>query len=201
MRRLIYTTVFLPLLFILNSCSDDKSKDKEYKSDLNKEAGKNEITECRKMFAEAQSLDSMLFASTSELDRNLGNKAIKIFSDYVNSCADDTLGPVFLIKTSQIAKALNNLEQARHSLTKCIEKYPQFKDLPAAMFLLAQLYDEHNYMNNEEEARKWYQEIIDKYPKSPEAESAKGALKYIGKSDEEIMEDIKKNEKRNFQIN
>jgi hypothetical protein len=72
--------------------------------------------------------------------------------------------------------------------------------VPADYFLLGQIYDDQNYMNNEAEAKRLYEELIRKFPKSPEAESARGALKYIGKSDEQIMEDLKKNQKSKVNI-
>jgi TolA-binding protein len=77
-------------------------------------------------------------------------------------------------------------------LDKCIADYPSFKNRAAALFLLAQLYDEPGYLNDEQEAKKLYQKIIDEHPKSDWASSAKGALSFIGKSDQQIMEELKK---------
>jgi len=196
--------IFALPVFIF-SCGEEKKKEeeKEYKGDLSNPSSvsnpKNYFNDCKKLFNEAQSLDSMLYA-TMELDRVLGNKAIKAFTDYAYYCSSDSLSPIFLIKTAQVAKAINSLDQAKFALENCIAKYPKFNGLPAAYFLLGQLYDDQNYMNNEAEAKRLYEELISKFPKSPEAESARGALKYIGKSDEDIMRDIKKNEKNNVTI-
>ena len=54
------------------------------------------------------------------------------------------------------------------------------------MFMLAQLYDEDNYMNDEMKAKELYEKIISEFPKSDWAENAKAGLKYIGKSDVQI---------------
>jgi TolA-binding protein len=102
------------------------------------------------------------------------------------------LSPVYLVKTAQIAQAINNIPQAKVVLDKCIADYPNFKNRPAALFLLAQLYDEPTYLNNEQEAKLLYQKIIDEHPKSDWAQSAKGAIKFIGMSDNQIMEQLKK---------
>jgi predicted Zn-dependent protease len=155
---------------------------------------KNFFKDCRKLLANAQKNDSILFTQT-EISKPMANKALKAFTNYAYYCGNDSLGPVFLIKAAQVATAVDNAPQAKMVLEKCIEDYPEFSNISAAIFLLAQLYDEQTYLNNEEEARRLYEEIIAKYPKSPEALSAKGALRFIGKTDKEIMEQLKKDEK------
>ena len=42
-------------------------------------------------------------------------------------------------------------------------------------------------MENRDEAARLYQQVIDEYPESVWAGNARGALKMIGKSDEEIL--------------
>jgi TolA-binding protein len=197
LRKLIL--IFALPLFTFSCGERKKEEEKEYKGDLSNPSNirnpKNYFNDCKKLFAEAQSIDSTLY-TTLELDRELGNRAIKAFSDYAYYCSSDSLSPIFLIKTAQVAKAINNLDQAKLALENCIAKYPDFNGVPAAYFLLGQLYDDQNYMNNEAEAKRLYEELIAKFPKSPEAESARGALKYIGKTDEQMMEDIKRNQKK-----
>lgn len=139
-------------------------------------------------------MDSVLMTQT-EVDKAKANEAIKAFTDFAYYCENDTLSPMFLIKTAQVARVINNIPQAKVVLDKCIETYPSFKNRPAAMFLLAQLYDERTYLNNEYEAERIYKQIIDEYPKSDWALSAKGAIQFIGKTDEEILKELKKKRK------
>jgi TolA-binding protein len=94
-----------------------------------------------------------------------------------------------------VARSIDNIPQAKIVLDKCIEDYPDFKNLPEAIFLLAQLYDEPGYMNSEVEAQRLYKQILEDYPKSPIIPTVKGALKMIGKTDKELMEEIKKKNK------
>lgn len=155
---------------------------------------KNYFGDCKKLRQAAKSMDSTLL-NEMELDKTLANKAIKAFTDYAYYCQGDSLSPIFLIKTAQIAKAINNIPQAKIVLERCIENYPQFENRAAAIFLLAQLYDENNFMNNEMEAKRLYQQIIDEYPKSDWSESAKGAIHFIGKSDEQIAKELLKKKK------
>lgn len=152
---------------------------------------KNYLTDCRKLYRDAKQMDSLLLRQ-SEVDQGLANKAIKAFTDFAYYCQSDSMSPVFLIKTAQVARAIHNIPQAKLALDRCIETYPSFKNRPAALFLLAQLYDERSYLNNESEARELYQKIIDEYPKSDWAVSAQGAIHFLGKTDEEILKEFKK---------
>lgn len=191
---------FLPgflLAFIVFtfSCTDKSAKKEEKpsaaKTDADYHLGKNYLTDCKKLYAEARREDSILLGET-EVNKTSATRAMKAFTDFAFYCASDTLSPVYLIKTAQVARAINNIPQAKLVLDKCVETYPDFKNRPAALFLLAQLYDEDTYLNNESEAKKLYEQIINEYPKSDWALSAKGAITFLGKSDEQIMRELKK---------
>jgi outer membrane protein assembly factor BamD (BamD/ComL family) len=190
--------VFITLLLSSCSTSPGKKSDDSKKitaTDSTQRFAKNYLTDCKKLFAEARKMDSILLNQT-EVDKPSAIAAIKAFTDFAFYCQNDSLCPVFLIKTAQVARAINNVPQAKLVLDRCIETYPSFKNRPAALFLLAQLYEEKTYLNNGEEARKLYQKIIDEYPKSDWALSAKGAIRFIGKTDEEILKELKKKQKR-----
>ncbi len=195
MRFAITITAFQFLLFSCSAPTSNVVDSKEKSiSDSSKRLIKNYFTDCKKLFTEANRMDSVLLKQM-DLDKILANEAIKAFIDYAYYCQNDSLSPVFLIKTAQIAKAIDNIPQAKIVLDKCIADYPNFNNRAAALFLLAQLYDENTHMNNENEAKRLYQKIIDEYPKSDWALSAKGAIHFIGKSDDEIAKELLKRKK------
>jgi hypothetical protein len=192
----------LPLIVFFISCTGEPgTKKKPGKNDTTTTAGsvthlnKDYFTDCRQLHSEARKMDSVLMQQT-EVETALANKAMKAFTDFAYYCQKDSMSPVFLIKTAQVARAINNIPQAKLVLEKCLETYPSFRNRPAALFLLAQLYDERTYLNNEHEARKLYEEIIRDYPKSDWAISAEGAIRFLGKTDEEIMKEFKKKHKK-----
>jgi tetratricopeptide (TPR) repeat protein len=200
-----FIVCFSLLLFIFNSCSDNKpvsaetpvSRRDTVKSDFLKQAErdpKNYITDCKTLYAEARKKDSILMTDL-EADVKHANEAIKAFTDFAYYCKNDSLAPVFLIKTAMVARSIDNIPQAKIVLDKCIADYPDFRNLPEAIFLLAQLYDEPGYLNSEVEAQRLYKQILEEYPKSPIIPTVKGALKMIGKTDKELMEEIKKKNK------
>jgi len=192
-------SIFLMLpVFLIIGCSSPQSKTT---TDVNKVDTVNTridkstkdtvILDCDVYKKLALKSDSILLGAI-EVNDNQANKAIKDFTNFSYYCHTDSLAPIYLIKTAQVARSINNPKQAEVVLDRCITNYPLFKDKPAAMFLLAQLYDEQGELNNEARAEELYSEIVKDYPKSVWAKSAKGALKFIGKTDEEIIKELKK---------
>jgi outer membrane protein assembly factor BamD (BamD/ComL family) len=196
MRNLVNIFKLFLLLLIFDSCSTTPGTDEKASSsgDTTRRSARNYYADCKKLFSEAKKMDSILYKQ-NDIDFDTGYKAIRAFGDFANYCHNDSLSPVFLIKLAQVARALNNIPQAKLALDRCIEEYPSFSNRPAAIFLLAQLYDEPTYLNNEAEAKRLYQKIIDEHPKSEWATSARGAINFIGKTDEEILMEIKKGSK------
>jgi hypothetical protein len=189
--------VLMCLVLSLNSCNENENKVAEEKAAVESDTlSSNEkyFTNCKTLAANAAKMDSLLLKQT-EIDTLSANKAMKAFTDFAYYCQSDTMSPIYLIKTAQVARAVNNIPQAKLVLDHCVNTYTSFKDRPAAIFLLAQLFDEPTYLNNEYEAGKLYQKIIDEYPKSDWAASAKGALGFMGKSDAEILKELKRKNK------
>jgi outer membrane protein assembly factor BamD (BamD/ComL family) len=192
--KFLFTSIVIS--FVIAACSNSKPAETPAAitpaaADSNKRLAKNYLTDCRQFYLEARRSDSILLQQT-EIDVKAARKAIKDFTNFAYYCQSDSLSPVFLIKTAQVARAINDVPEAKLVLDRCIADYPFFRNRAAALFLLAQLYDEPGYLNNEQEAKKLYQKIIDEHPKSDWAVSAKGAINFIGKSDKQIMQELKK---------
>jgi outer membrane protein assembly factor BamD (BamD/ComL family) len=194
-RSLFPGTLFFVML-LAHACSSPKTQEDKTgdQKDSTQQTQSRGDADCKGLYAEALKMDSILQQQT-EIDTVAASKAIRAFTNFAYYCHFDTLVPIYLIKTAQVARAIGNIPQAKLALDQCIENYQSFRDRPAALFLLAQLYDEATYLNNENEARKLYQKIIDDYPKSPWVNSAKGAMSFLGQSDEEILRELKKKKK------
>lgn len=193
--------VMVAVCVSVSSCSNENKKevivsksdsaDKAVSSDSILRSNKLYLSDCKKLLSEAKKMDSTLLMEI-EVKKEVANKAIKAFTDFAFYCSNDSVCPIYLIKTAQVAQSINNIPQAKVVLDKCIVDYPNSKHRSAALFLLAQLFDEATYLNNEAEAKRIYEQIIAEYPKSDWAKSSKGALNFIGKSDEQIIESLKK---------
>ena len=198
MKLFIYTLTCLGIVSCNNNTisktnpiQTTKNLSQKSNSFNSKTSSSNYLADCRNYYAEAKKFDSILYKEI-DINTTLANNAIKAFTNFAYYCNSDSMSPIYLIKTAQVARAINNLPQAKIVLDKCITNYPNFKNRAAALFLLAQLYDEPGVLNSETEAQKIYQKIIYEYPKSDWAKSAKGALIFIGKTDAQIMEELKK---------
>jgi TolA-binding protein len=199
MKSNLLLSLSIAIFIFLSACSNNQSVDATVtKNDsvvtasdsLNKPL-KSYSADCKNLVVEAKRMDSLLLKEM-EVKVDVANKAIKAFTDFAYYCSNDSLCPIYLIKTAQVAQSINNIPQAKIVLDKCVDEYPNSIHRPAAMFLLAQLYDEATYLNNEAQAKLIYEKIISEYPKSDWAKSSKGALNFVGRSDEQIMQSLKK---------
>lgn len=190
-------TFSLTAIVLLSGCGNPKSdgKAETVKKDSLVPSHSAYTDDCKSLFQEAAKMDSLILIA-KDVDPVLGNKTIKSFCDFSYYCKSDSLAPVFLIKASQIAQTINNLPQAQVCLEKCISDFPDFKNRGAAMFLLAQLYDEVKYLNDETKAEQLYKDIMTEYPGTAWATNARAAKELLGKSDEQIIKEFNKKNKK-----
>jgi outer membrane protein assembly factor BamD (BamD/ComL family) len=195
---IILLAAFIVFLMFVN-CTGTKNEENsasEAKKDSTSQSNSVYTNDCRTLYLDAIKNDSIILLAT-EVNPEVGNKAVKAFADFAFYCPNDTLAPVFLLKAGQIAASINNLPQAQVCFEKCYTDFPNFKNRGAAMFLLAQLYDEASQLNDEEKARELYGKIINSFPNSEWSASADAARALIGKTDEQIIKEFeKKNSKK-----
>ena len=129
---------FITSSLFLMSCGNNspEQKQEEIKKDTIIAADK-----CTNLFNEAKRLDNILLKATV-VNNDIAEQASKAFYEFSVNCKDDTLAPVFLVKAGQVSQSIKKYTQAQSFFKKCIDDFPNFKSRGAAMFLLAQLYDE-----------------------------------------------------------
>jgi outer membrane protein assembly factor BamD (BamD/ComL family) len=189
---MLYKFVFLffSSLFFF-SCNSNNTTDE--KSAMKDDTSSVKVDECVTLLKQVKHLDSILQKSTA-VNNDIADKAITTFDNFSSTCNTDSLAPIFLIKAGQVAQSIKKYEQAQSLFKKCINQFTDFKNRGAALFLLAQLYDNEMMLNNEAEAKIIYEQIIKEYPQSPFANDAKYCIKNIGKTDEQLVQEfLKKN--------
>lgn len=195
---IILLAAFVVFLMFVN-CNGSKTEEKNTGEETKDSTAKTNsvyTNDCRSLYLDALKNDSIILAST-EVKPEVGNKAIKSFADFAFYCQNDTLAPIFLLKAGQIAASINNLPQAQVCYEKCYKDFPHFKNRAAAMFLLAQLYDEVKLLNDEDKARELYSTIINSFPNTEWSAQADAARGLLGKTDEQIVKEFeKKNSKK-----
>lgn len=179
--------------FILSSCSNP-TEEQQTKNLLLQDTNKVEgADDCYSYLRKAKDADNTLLNATS-INKSEAEKALVAFNNFSSFCMRDSLAPVFLLKGGQVAQSIGKYIEAETMLRKCVNDFPRFESRGAALFLLAQLYDDGKMLNNEAEAKIIYQKIIKEYPQSPFANDAKACLANLGKSDEQLIQEfLKKN--------
>jgi tetratricopeptide (TPR) repeat protein len=116
---------------------------------------------------------------------------------YVEACelavmADPTLtnAPEHLHRAAETARTLRDIPAALEIYDWLITIYPDHSRGATALFLKAFTYD--NDLKDFERAGKIYQEFLTKHPNNEFAESAKFLFDNLGKSEEELIEILKK---------
>lgn len=193
-QLIIFLFVALIVFLLFYNCSGNKEEVKQENLSANENLQNPSLTnDCRNLYLDAVKNDSIILSAT-QIDVTVANKAIKAFADFAQYCGSDSLAPVFLLKAGQIAQSINNMPQAKVNYEKVIQDFPNFKNRGAAMFLLAQLYDEPQYLNNEDRALELYNQIISLYGGTEWAANAAAARDLLGKSDDQIVKEfLKKN--------
>ena len=114
---------------------------------------------------------------------------------FADKYPDDERTPEFLFKSAQrigaIAAEKNNVqlhEEAIQLFEKIISTYPKNHYAEESMFLIGFVYE--NHLNNAEKAKYAYEKFLQQYPNSELAEDAKKAITYLGKSPEEVLQNI-----------
>jgi TolA-binding protein len=114
------------------------------------------------------------------------------YLNFADKYPDDEIAPLYLFRAAQRCNVGAQHQEALTYLNRIIESYPKNELAENSLFLKAYILD--NHMKKYDEAVATYQLFLEKYPKSEMADDAKIAIKYIGKTPEEIWEAMGKDE-------
>ena len=96
-----------------------------------------------------------------------------------------------VLKAAGLAKTVENPQKAIELYTKIAEGLPQHKKAPTALFMIG--FVQENDLNDLSAAKATYENFLQKYPNDPDfADDAQNALKLLGKSPEEIIQEFEK---------
>jgi tetratricopeptide (TPR) repeat protein len=120
--------------------------------------------------------------------------------NYVDACEAYALvlpnkeeAPEFLFRAAQTSKLLATYDKCISLFDWIIEKYPTHLKAENAAFMKGFLFD--NDLKDTATARKFYLEFIKKYPKSEFVDDAQMLISNLGKSEEEILEELQRKNK------
>lgn len=129
-----------------------------------------------------------------------GKLDTKLAKDYVNNAEafvllnpEDKRSPEYLFKAAEIAHSLKSINKTFELYDWILDKYPNYDKAPTVLFLKGFVLSDD--LKNYDEAGKVYDLFLQKYPNSDLVEHVKTLKKYLGKSDEEMLKMIEKNNK------
>lgn len=95
-----------------------------------------------------------------------------------------------LMKAAGLAKTANEPNKALQLYNRILSSLPPHPRQPSALFMTGFIFA--NDLNDLNKAKEIYQEFLQKYPQDPLAESARSELKNLGKTPEQIIQEISK---------
>jgi len=135
---------------------------------------------------------SMFTPDNKGISEELARAYVDACEAYALVLPKDPAAVDYLQKGSEMARTLQDVEKAISLYDWIIEEYPQHPKAPQALFLKAFTFD--NNLQDFENARKYYQEFLDRYPDDDFADDTEFLLQNLGKTDEEILQTLQKNQ-------
>lgn len=85
---------------------------------------------------------------------------------------------------------LNEPKEAISHYSRVIEEYSKYEEVPVAIFMIATIY--HDKLKDYEKSKIYYEKLINEYPDHYFVKDAKIMLDNLGKSPEELLDEILK---------
>ncbi len=126
--------------------------------------------------------------TTQKVDSTAVNELLGAYQNFASRYADDSLAPEYLYKAAGLAVGFNHGVQAVEIYESIIITYPNYKKIPECFFMEAFTYE--NTIGNIGKASEYYNKFLAKYPDHDLADDARSALKFLGKSPEEMVREF-----------
>ncbi|MCF8296426.1 MAG: tetratricopeptide repeat protein [Saprospiraceae bacterium] len=113
------------------------------------------------------------------------NEIVLLYRDFIEKYPEHPNTPKYLFSCADISMNLGNYDLSLEMLNLLISKYHESPKIPSALHLRGFIYEDK--LNDLEKAKASYQELIDKFPEHELAENAKGCIKNLGISPEDLI--------------
>jgi outer membrane protein assembly factor BamD (BamD/ComL family) len=185
MKKYFYNLLMFSFFgWFLTSCSN-KQNEKDNTSKVTLASGKEKY---QKMI---DSIETKMQATRNmPLDQGTAMFAMRCYDEYASYFPDEEKSPEYLFKAGELANSLQLSQPALTYLSRVMNKYPNYKNAPYALFMQGMIYDDQ--LKDTANARIKYKEVIAKYPESQLAKDAQASINNLGKSVEELVREFEK---------
>lgn len=166
MNKLISTLVLTAFVVLGISCSSQRDKD----------------------IKAITSLEKQLENEGAKPDPAKLTQLLDSYIAFVDHNSADTMAADYLYKAVNLCIGVNNGARAMQLIDRTLNEFPKSSYTPETVFLKAYVYE--NLLSDYGQASKVYNDFIRKYPSHDLTDDAEAALKYLGKSPEELVREF-----------
>ncbi|MBK9272249.1 MAG: tetratricopeptide repeat protein [Saprospiraceae bacterium] len=132
-----------------------------------------------------------IFADTiTGFDESKARTYVDACEAYAMTMPNDAETPEYLFKAAETSNTLRTYEKSFSLYDWIIDQYPKHDRAPVSLFMKGFLFD--GTLKDSANAAKYYNEFIQKYPDNQFAKDAKLLMQNLGKSDEEVLQELMK---------
>jgi len=128
--------------------------------------------------------------NTHIVDSSSVIELLSAYQNFASKYPDDSLAPEYLYKAAGLAIGFSRGIQAVGIYESIIHTYPGYKKIPESYFMQAFAYE--NIIGNTGKAFEYYNEFLSKFPEHELADDALTAIKFMGKSPDEIVREFER---------
>lgn len=126
--------------------------------------------------------------------QGFNESSARVFVDACEAFAmalpEDPESPEYLFKAAETSNTLRTYEKSFSLYDWIIDNYPRHDRAPISLFMKGFLFD--GTLNDSTNAARYYNEFLEKYPSNQFAKDARILLENLGKTDEEVLQDLMK---------
>jgi TolA-binding protein len=183
----------ISILFALVSCSEANKKGSKPKNDTinsEKQTKKMIVQEVDSLQLEKrEKINSLHYEFLNTNDLVKANKLIDEYQKYFTEYKSDTLNINFLYNKAVTEFSINKFSEAVSTIDTLLFNYSSKHLRAESMMFKAFIYE--NRLKQYQKAEKTYQNIIRYFPGTEYAKSAEINLNNLGKTDEELLKELK----------
>lgn len=138
-----------------------------------------------KLKHEITKYENELKDSSYQFDKKRIEGLIKLYNEYTEKFPEDSLCAQFLLKAGDLSGSIGSSREAISFYDRILQQYPSFSKTPEVLFLKAFAYE--NQLHQYSKALVFYKDFIQKYPDHELTDDAEMAIKFMGKSPEEMV--------------
>lgn len=185
----------IAIVLVFAACSGNE----EGKQKTKEELLKAKMTTKKDRIETIDSLENVLFADSTSINRGAASFMIKAYKDFLEHHPDHQNAADYAYKGGEVAMALGRGHESLKFFQTVVDDYPEYDRYAYAMFMKAFVLE--NSLQDYKEAEVAYNRFLEEHPRHELAKDAEYSIKNLGKSPEELIKEFEeKNKKESREI-